>query len=234
MGGKGLYLGSINGVLALTAPFAAGEWIFGHFDPEVARILSLINIKRDLQTSEKRDELPIHACIQGREGNAGYGRLERRLRVWCAGPRLQECAETNDVDDLRLLCREPGLRVNAESFKRGLGQTPLHSAAAFGSAEALQLLLELGMDPNIEDTRRERPLHYGVLCGHIAMVRLLLAGRADPYCEAQDGSTALDVAKENPAAFLGVDTVSKESGFITLLEQAMLIDDCSSPVGVSH
>eukprot|EP00438_Fugacium_kawagutii_P028925 Skav230023 [mRNA] locus=scaffold769:401108:405961:- [translate_table: standard] len=53
---------------------------------------------------------------------------------------------------------------------------------------------------------RERPLHYAALAGSSQAVQVLLRANADPMVRSAFLETPLDVARENAAAYLNVDT----------------------------
>lgn len=58
---------------------------------------------------------------------------------------------------------------------------------------------------------RERPLHYAALAGSAPAVQVLLRANADPTVRSAFLETPLDVARENAAAYLGVDTVARSA-----------------------
>src|ERR1700738_2061595 len=62
----------------------------------------------------------------------------------------------NDLDALRRLTASPDLK----SVRNGLGETPLHSAAIYGSVESVRILLDRGADPNARNNAEVTPLIY--------------------------------------------------------------------------
>lgn len=52
-------------------------------------------------------------------------------------------------------------------------RTPLHWAAAAGKDDCVQVLLELGVEPNPRDINENTPLTYAMYCGHTACIKLL-------------------------------------------------------------
>jgi len=74
--------------------------------------------------------------------------------------------------------------------------TPLHSAAAGGSAEIVRTLLVAGADPNARQTGGFVALHSAAQTGDQQMVRDLLEHGADPGLATDDGRTALSIAEE--------------------------------------
>lgn len=71
---------------------------------------------------------------------------------------------------------------------------PIHSAAAAGQIEIVELLLRAGADPNARQHGGFTPLHSAALQGNAPLVRALLAGGADAALEGEDGRSALTMA----------------------------------------
>ncbi|KAG3066969.1 hypothetical protein PI125_g23759 [Phytophthora idaei] len=59
-------------------------------------------------------------------------------------------------------------------------RTPLHWAAISGATEAVDSLLQGGVDPNFQDGRGRSPLHWAERLNKLEVVRLLLCAGADP------------------------------------------------------
>jgi ankyrin repeat protein len=74
--------------------------------------------------------------------------------------------------------------------------TPLHSAAAGGSAEIVHMLLAAGSDPNARQNGGFTALHAAAQNGDAAMARDLLDHGAELDPAAEDGRTALAIAEE--------------------------------------
>jgi ankyrin repeat protein len=74
--------------------------------------------------------------------------------------------------------------------------TPLHSAAAGRSLDALRLLLMRGANPNARQQGGFTPLHAAALHGDLPMVLLLLGRGALPSAASDDGKTPLQLAEE--------------------------------------
>jgi uncharacterized protein len=74
--------------------------------------------------------------------------------------------------------------------------TPLHSAAAGGSAEIVHVLLKAGADPNVRQNGGFTALHAAAQNGDAAMARDLLDHGAEVDPTTQDGRTALAIAEE--------------------------------------
>lgn len=73
--------------------------------------------------------------------------------------------------------------------------TPLHSAAAGGSAKIVHVLLGAGADPNARQNGGFTALHAAAQNGDAAMTRDLLDHGADRDAATDDGRTALAIAE---------------------------------------
>lgn len=74
-------------------------------------------------------------------------------------------------------------------------ETPLHTAARMGQAEAARLLLERGADPNVRDSCRNTPLHAAAAYKDSELAGMLLAAGADVNARNEDGDTPLSLAE---------------------------------------
>jgi ankyrin repeat protein len=102
-----------------------------------------------------------------------------------------EAASAGDRASLRqALDASPG-SINAFSSD---GWTPLHLAAAFGTPEAVQLLLESGASVSAvsKNAQTNQPLHAALALGrNTETIRLLLDAGADPNARQTAGFTAI-------------------------------------------
>lgn len=218
--GKPIYLGCDTGVLASTRPFPAGGWVFGTFDPRIARMLGKWTVESS-RTKLPEDKVMIMERLRVSGGRSFASRLNMQLRRWGAGPALRDAAIhglPEDLEEIRNLCRVPGLSVNSASLRGPGGESPLHLAAAVGNVCAMLELLAGKADPDGEDDILERPLHYAAMAGQTAAVRLLLQHRADAHAESSYRETALEVAEQSPASFLPTVTTD---GVVQVLRDAM-------------
>jgi len=71
---------------------------------------------------------------------------------------------------------------------------PIHAALARGDMQTLELLLQMGADPNAVQEKNVRPLHEAASSGNTVGAALLLMYGADPCAKADDGQTPADLA----------------------------------------
>lgn len=217
-------LATATGCLACSHPFPDG-WCFGDFSPRVASILVRTDARK-CECSNAADMEFIRGEFEKAPG--GYGPFNDHLAKIVAGPVLRDAAARDAFEVIEELHRKlPDLQINSEILSGSLRESAVHVATGTGSLRALELLLQLGMDPNAEDHVRETPLHYASLTGQEACTKVLLrhgalSTGANAYCE-----TPLDVAKQNPGEYLGVCT----KGVCQLLEDPDAADESLEAVG---
>ena len=103
----------------------------------------------------------------------------------------------NELSVLRSLVKQHGANVTDAR-----GQTPLMLAAAFGSLDAMQSLVDAGANVNVASNSGLTALHLGV--GDIRKVRLLVERGADIHAVSQMGRTPLLVAAYTTGSFESV------------------------------
>jgi ankyrin repeat protein len=86
------------------------------------------------------------------------------------------------------------------------GWTGLHLAANMGAVEAMDRLLDLGLDPNAASNRGYRPLHVamhgGIIMPSGEAVRLLLSRGANPKLKNEAGQTPVELLRDGARRFL--------------------------------
>ncbi|XP_027027080.2 CARD- and ANK-domain containing inflammasome adapter protein [Tachysurus fulvidraco] len=86
----------------------------------------------------------------------------------------------------------------AELDKRLPNQmSALHLAIQSGSMPITEILLDMGMDPNIIGPKEQMPLHLGAVHNHPALMALLLHNGAQINAVTQEGFTALHLASQS-------------------------------------
>lgn len=110
------------------------------------------------------------------------------------GTALHFAAFFAQPETARLLV-DHGADVHAVSPTFG-NVTPLHSAAAGGSAEIVHLVLAAGADANARQNGGFTALHAAAQNGDAAMARDLLDHDAEVDQPTEDGRTALTIAEE--------------------------------------
>ena len=119
------------------------------------------------------------------------------------------------ANELATLRASSGPAVNAPGR---LGLTPLMYASAFGSHEALEILLDKGADVKAKDPRDSTALHYAAW--NAARTNLLLSRGADPNALSKLGRTPLLVAASSPTG-APVIPIFLEKGANPMLRDAL-------------
>mmetsp|Transcript_16079 Transcript_16079/g.36906 ORF Transcript_16079/g.36906 Transcript_16079/m.36906 type:complete len:767 (+) Transcript_16079:33-2333(+) len=213
-----------TGALATTKPFKEG-WEFGNFSPSIAEKM----VNYDIRTIEGKrydsgenagmDHAEMVKClVAGVEYKAGmkapidcdlYDVFNDQLRSRVVGPVLREAAYEGNVEQMLEIFRKASyqkVHLDAKQLCGHSGEMALHAAAAAGKNEAVQVLVLKQASVNVQDLDGETPLHYAALAGQHGTVELLLRMGADISIESYLGETAAEVAEQNPASFLGVQT----------------------------
>ena len=79
----------------------------------------------------------------------------------------------------------------------GYGWTPLHKAAEYGTAEAIDALVAAGADVEARDKDDWTPLHWAAGYGTVENINVLLDAGADVAARTKYGRTPADMAKNN-------------------------------------
>ena len=74
---------------------------------------------------------------------------------------------------------------------------PLHTAAFFGDAEAIEALLAAGADTGARTNYGDTPLHGAAVGGHAEVIEALLAAGADTGARTNYGETPFDMIPES-------------------------------------
>jgi ankyrin repeat protein len=137
---------------------------------------------------------------------AALGDADRLHELLHVDPALVDARSPDDATALHFaafftqpetatLLVEHGADVHAVSPTFG-NVTPLHSAAAGGSAEIVHLVLAAGADANARQNGGFTALHAAAQNGDVAMARDLLDNGAEVDPATEDGRTALAIADE--------------------------------------
>ena len=124
------------------------------------------------------------------------------LKAHSAFIDLPTACHTGDIDRVRELLRQDPSLANRigdhEGYYLGAG-APLSNAAALGSMEIVQLLLDHGADPNLPEEQyapRGKALYAAVYHGHYEIAKLLLERGAFPNPPVESSGDALWVSRE--------------------------------------
>jgi len=105
---------------------------------------------------------------------------------------LHEAAKKGDGELVQaIILSNNGADINKRD---GLGDTPLHCAAALGHAKIVNLLLAQGAEIDFQGYADQTPLFNAALNCHLEIVKLLLDKGADANLQDKYGETPLDVA----------------------------------------
>lgn len=105
---------------------------------------------------------------------------------------LIESAARNDIDEVRRLLMKG---VNPDSCNED-GLTALHQCCIDNNEAMLLLLLEYGANINAEDSEKWTPLHAAATCGHLELVRILIARNANLLAVNADGNMPYDICED--------------------------------------
>ncbi|OON16875.1 ankyrin repeat protein, partial [Opisthorchis viverrini] len=104
------------------------------------------------------------------------------------------CAETNEVDVLRLILNHPKAKELIE-LPNIYDDTPLHIAAKNGHSEIVKLLLENGAKVSSKNEKERTPFHNAAKYGRLRIARHLLEHVPSLVSERdEDGSSAIHLA----------------------------------------
>lgn len=138
--------------------------------------------------------------------SAAFGDLDRLSELLATEPDLVNATSGDgftplhlaaffgQTDSVRLL-----LARGAEPDVRGQGWmtgTALSAAAAGGHTAIVLLLLEVGVDPNVQQAQGFTPLHAAAQNADLEAVRALLDAGADPAIVTEEGVTAAELAEQ--------------------------------------
>uniref|UniRef100_A0A023F3G5 Protein phosphatase 1 regulatory subunit 16a n=1 Tax=Triatoma infestans TaxID=30076 RepID=A0A023F3G5_TRIIF len=105
---------------------------------------------------------------------------------------LLEAASRNDILEVRKLLMRG---VSPDSTNED-GLTALHQCCIDDNEEMMKLLLEFGANVNAEDSEKWTPLHAAATCGHLHLVRHLIANGANLLAVNGDGNMPYDICED--------------------------------------
>ena len=152
----------------------------------------------------------------GADVNIERGKGDTPFRVVC----------TRGLPYFAKILIEAGANYNFK--EKSLGKTSLRAAAHFGRTEMVQLLLDLGLDPDVRDDWGWTPLHVAI---NPETAKALIDGGANIHAKAKDGNEAIhSLIGENMLdsvkylLSLGVDVDTHGKNNITPLHQAVIFN----------
>ncbi|XP_055620117.1 protein phosphatase 1 regulatory subunit 16A isoform X4 [Toxorhynchites rutilus septentrionalis] len=108
---------------------------------------------------------------------------------------LLEAAARNDIAEVAKLLQK-GVTPDATNMD---GLTALHQCCIDDNAEMLNLLLDFGANVNAQDSERWTPLHAAATCGHLNLVKILIARGANLLSVNADGNMPYDICDDEEA-----------------------------------
>jgi len=185
-------------------------------EPELSRARDEQGVSALLQARYRQRFDMVEAILEHRGDDldvfeaAALGRVDLLTSVVSQDPRAVGSFAPDGFTPLQLaaffaqpeavaMLLQRGANVEAVS-RNGMGLRAIHSAAAGGSVEVVERLLQSGANPNVRQSGGFTPLHAAATAGRMDMVRALLAQGADPTAKTDDGKTAYDLAQANGRA----------------------------------
>ncbi len=177
----------VNGMTPLFLAVSNGQ-------PEIVRLL--LDSGADMHAANRFGAMPFHQAAYAGHRRIVEMLLERgeKVDVKDGDDRTAlHLTAWNDRQEIALLLIEKGARVDMGD-SAGKGATPLHYAAALGSADVARILLEHCANIDAMAMEGATPLHLAVSREKPKLVRLLLAYNAEVKRKDADGRTAIDLA----------------------------------------
>ena len=153
--------------------------------------------------------------------SAAFGDLDRLSELLATEPDLVNATSGDGFTPLHLAAffgQTDGVRLllarGAEPDVRGQGWmtgTALSAAAAGGHTAIVLLLLEVGVDPNVQQAQGFTPLHAAAQNADLEAVRALLDAGADPAILTEEGVSAAELA-EQAGDLVTVETLREALG----------------------
>jgi uncharacterized protein len=148
-------------------------------------------LEKDPEAAESRDEKGVSSLLSALY--SGKQEIAQLIREKRSGIDIFEAAALGDMRSLRQLLQQHPESAHTYSAD---GWTPLHLAAFFGQAEAVDELLAANADANARATNstNNTPLHAAQVFVNVDVSRALLDHGADVNAKQEGGFTALQAA----------------------------------------
>jgi len=137
---------------------------------------------------------------------AAFGRTARLEAILDEEPTLVDAYATDGFFPLGLAAffgHEEAVRLLLArganpnlAARNAMNVAAIHAASAAGSFGIALALIEAGADVNAVQQAGYRPLHAAAMTGQVDLAKLLLDRGADPNAKADDGRTALAMARD--------------------------------------
>jgi ankyrin repeat protein len=115
-----------------------------------------------------------------------------------SGGAIQDASANGDLEKVKMLLQADPNLISSTNYNYMDGFTPLLAAADHDHLDVVTFLLSKNSDVNAVDTDKSwTALHYAASNGNVAMVKLLLANKANINAKDRFGYTALHIAADN-------------------------------------
>ncbi len=137
----------------------------------------------------------------------------------CGSTEIEQASSTGNLELVKLLIAQ-GADVNSVDTESTWEKTPLLAASEAGNHKVVALLLSHGADPEITNAAGASALRKAAYRGHVATVKALLEGGADPesdtdyYQRSPWVWTILGASKGKSADYKSVLTLLHKHGAI--------------------
>lgn len=203
------------GALSSSRPFSQGGYQFGSFQLEAAEAMVKFDILAFPAATDadraKKDQILRKLAHSAPDQPApvshpNYDAFNRRVRKLGCGLVLRHAAFNGDHKCIERVVQASQVSLLSPVVCGELGEGPLMIAAAQGHQRCMEVLIRLNADVNRQDAQGETPLHYAALAGQAASAQLLIRCSARADIPSIFEELPSDVARQNAAFFLGVDT----------------------------
>ena len=164
---------------------------------DVARVRATLDRGADVDARDLFANTALYCASRGGHLAVVRELLDRGADVAARDAEGSTVLSAAAVSDCAALVRELVARGVGVDVRDDAGRTPLFEASTAGASATVAELLHLGADVNAQNNTGGSPLIAAALCGHVDVVRVLLAAPGvDVDLVSNQGRTALSCARE--------------------------------------
>jgi hypothetical protein len=227
-----------TGVRATMRPFSNRSYEFGAFDTSIAEGMLAYDVRQIDRAvgagGAGRAEFVLDQIESSMDG--GLEAFNSNVHLLASGPLVLKACCDGDVKKILQIVNRSKVDFASPRLRGLQGETPLMVASACGHEAVVNFLLKRKADIAEEDVDGENAMHYAAATGRVEPVRILLAGwTGAAENQSFDERTPLDLALQNPAFFVGMDTdavvklLQLESHFRDVLSRRSALDGIDTP-----